>query len=1012
MKKLYFLVSRFTLAAIIYGGLLSSSTSCVNSEYDMDKELDLEMNLLGTITLPVGSTSEITLGDMLDPDEIEELEKLENGDYTISMGDKIEVEIDDIVGEDGVSIAAISNDPETISTSFDSPDFPSFGLDIDDQTIDVAPGISSVEMGEGYNEAIEMDVAIELSSIPSYAGYKITNETLPLTITENPKSINLDFGGDISCPTEVSKVLNIDLEGSTVEFSFDVSAIADRFGDDFTITLPYAKITFPDGFLLNGTQSNAVELTNCDNSKDISKIKFSVTIDEYTEELANNSGSLEAITGLISCEIAERITISGTTAESTGASSDLELSVDTTIEVSDMTLLVDKIEVDVDTSDDEGSDSLGSAVTIDKLDKLIKSVTSITLNESANIVKFSISSIAIPNGLTASGDDILIKFPANKFNIDIMGDSDILYNDTDADNKTYDLHIPLTSIVGGSGFDKTIEIDQIILSDCPIQEDEDDDEYNYMVFDPAITMTSSKLILTGAQSGMTLSNFNDFVSAKAGSAYEVQEITIKVGDDKLEASTADIEIDDYIAEIDPSSNEINEEVEIPTEITRIDRMTFTDDVYINISIDVALAGTDADLSFHNYTIEFPKFLQFASDVDVDEDNVMVLNDTFEQTATGRSYTTKFQVVAIDFTDKQYDEIIEERGESQYLCLDEEVEMSGSIKIASGAVDSGAMGSDIDAVVTFSIDEMSISTVYGIVNPDIPLESQTIEIGDLSETIEGDLSAVLTNPTISLVASNSLAIPIEIESLTLQPSKGGENLDPLTIKSSILIDAADGSTPSVTEVLISGFEYDGGDPDVTYIEMEGLKELLNNLPDTIEISYSAAAIEIEGESHMIDLYPDTPYSFEIEYNIDIPLTFDSLTLDYTSTIEGIGADLGDVFEMISSLELELDIENTLPINLIIEKITPIDSDGNELTGLDSILAESSTIKANATSQLDVTIADNDAGDLSKMCDLEIQISATIDSTEGGSALNAEQYLKISILARIPDGITINLNDTEE
>jgi len=68
--KILFLNKWHSIIFLMIG--MSVIVSCVNEEYDLNKEIDTEMNILKDISLPVGDVDKIYLSEILTLDESEE----------------------------------------------------------------------------------------------------------------------------------------------------------------------------------------------------------------------------------------------------------------------------------------------------------------------------------------------------------------------------------------------------------------------------------------------------------------------------------------------------------------------------------------------------------------------------------------------------------------------------------------------------------------------------------------------------------------------------------------------------------------------------------------------------------------------------------------------------------------------------------------------------------------------------------------------------------------------------
>ncbi len=996
----------------LVGGLFTLPTSCVDDTYDLDKGLDMSMNLGGSLAFPLGSTAKILLGDMLDTSEIEQLEAIgADSLYKISMADVIPIDLSSLT-ETEVAIDGIEN-VQKIESALETPTFPSFALSVPASRIDVA-GVDAVTTGGAV--PLEQNITIaptypssltQLFSLGVATNYEITEanaQVVEFDVDSDPVALNV--GDDITQPDQVISFQEIRFgsdgseDGVVASVVMDLSPLANLFKEDkFFVELEYVEISFPEGFVISESGSNVYRLDELNNVGD--NIAFDFTIEKFVFE---EGDGLEALNGYVSTDIAEEIKIWGTlSGDAIDESAKMTLDVESSIEVADMTLTVAQIETVIDDTQLSGDEP----VTIELTD-LITDVNWVSLVDEENIINIKINSIE--SILDSSGDPIKINFPATKFEIVESEDVELV-----GDN--YVLEIPLTSIVNGAGFDADVVITKILF-DEEITVVDSETESNYLEFDPAITMTGTTLYMGAAEgTQITLSAYNEFADLE-------QEIVTEVSDDELGVEDADIEIGGYDIVLEAMTTSISESIDLPEELTRIDYMTFAEPVYITIDVDVALTGLDeSDLKFNKYTITFPEFLVFDESVGIeggitlDENNKMTINSTFDVSEDGgtRYFYRQFEVTQIDLSQVEIT--------NGNLSLNEDIVLDGALALDGGDVDIDALSDVIVANVSYSLNKMSVDRVYGLFSPDLPADSEKFDLGSLSDALEGDLTLVLADPTIVLKATNTLDIPIEIDYVRLSPTKGGEpttKIDEngeesdiyISTPEAIAIGAAVDGEPTVTEIHLVNYEVsDSMNSDgVSYVQLSDFGYLLSGLPDELAMEYSASVSE--DQTHMIDLNRETPYSFTLEYSLDVPLTFAELAFDYDVVMEGLGENLEMMLDYVSALEISMEIENTLPISLSISELTPLDASGDEITSLGSILVGEGTIEALATSELGISLADNEAGDLKLLDGFKIRIEASATSTAGGADLCATQYLVISMSAALPEGITIDLSSDDE
>ena len=113
--------------------------SCVNEEYDLDKELKTEATLFENITVPVGNIKKITIDDLLFTDDAEIVGVTEDGDYFL---DFISGSYESSVDIPSFSIEGMRLEDQTIYFNI-PPSFVGTSLDALDLTIrysDLVPG--------------------------------------------------------------------------------------------------------------------------------------------------------------------------------------------------------------------------------------------------------------------------------------------------------------------------------------------------------------------------------------------------------------------------------------------------------------------------------------------------------------------------------------------------------------------------------------------------------------------------------------------------------------------------------------------------------------------------------------------------------------------------------------------------------------------------------------------------------------------------------------------------------
>lgn len=973
MKKVYSFLTRSILSVATLAGAALMLNSCVNADYDLEK-INTDNIVVGEyFALPIGYTNEIYLGDLIDTADVDLL-ALVDRNYNLTLSDSTEVSISEILGDQDISIDEI-NYETSINTDFSKPTLDPISLDVDPSTIDVDPGMSGISVDDQKIE-YKQEVSLDMGAGNSFGNSGVTVPETSLTHGVGSQTANIAID-DVTCPTQVTKITDFSLASTDAVLKIDVtefkSALDNASTSTFSLTIPSLTITFPDGYKVNGGDSNVLSKTNLVADAD-GYVSVNFTFNKTYDEITPSGGKISGLGGDVTIALSDSFTIAGQTTSVTP--SKIAVSLDATIKVTNMDItLTAEIEVDDD-------DDLCGETTINNISSLVTHIGTLTMKTGSDTIGISITSVSLPAGLSVGSEVLKLKFPASKFTLDEDASVSKVSDD-------YVLSIPVRDVVGGSGFNHTITLNEIIIDQDVADSMPDIDDDGSITFDPGIVLEGATISISGT---LSLDDLNTYCNSG-----DNKEITTAITATGLEIDDAEVTISTYTAPISQQTIDISLSESLGDEIVRVDYLTFADDVYVNLDIEVALTGIDSDLSFYNFEACFPKFIVFDSSVDVDADNKLKLNDIFTEETSSRKFSAQYKIDKLDFT--SYQGLIQE-GE---LTLDEVVTLEGAIKLDGGVASSGSLPSSISASVDVSINEMTIKEVSGKLDASYD-DTESLDLTEYAEDLEGlDISIKLNNPSVSLEIVNPLDLSFSLTTLSITPYKGGAAQTPVVSES---VNVAASST---SKIVLSGNDAPTtAEPGVQYVKLDGLSSLLATVPDSVVINYAAG---LDGDSHTIDLTADYD-DFKVKYDLNIPLEFDEFKISYTTTVEDLNESIAELTDYVSSLTLNILSTSTLPLTLTISEIKLLDTNGGELTYLDPIVKEgTNSIAANGTSKLQLSIADNKADDLARLDALEISVVAEITSSENGGQLSEDQYIKFKVSAVVPEGITVDMADEE-
>lgn len=241
MKRLNFYSLCLTLIAI---PTLTIFTSCVNEEYDLDKEIDMEMTLLKNVSLPVGNIEKFTLAEILEIETSENATGIiidENGDYMLNFsGEKIEsqIEIPSMNMADGGTIES-----EPIEVVFPTVDF------------DIIDGVI-VEKEIVYSEAtgspLETELMLDFNTTFPEEVVDIKEVTVDsrmiVNIGTSEGRIYIKPGFTIEFPDNIYLSLSDNTVGYKIEDAHKV-VFTEAVSTDVSLNLHLDKITIPAGMV-------------------------------------------------------------------------------------------------------------------------------------------------------------------------------------------------------------------------------------------------------------------------------------------------------------------------------------------------------------------------------------------------------------------------------------------------------------------------------------------------------------------------------------------------------------------------------------------------------------------------------------------------------------------------------------------------------------------------------------------------------------------------------------------
>lgn len=242
--------TKFATSSLI-SGLLLGLFSCIDNDYDLNKDINLEISVGGNLSLPIGKTDTIRLSRMIEEGDV--LHVID-GKYVINKADNISENIDAI---DPVVIDNFAPDFTPYTRRFEAqtgeiPDIP--GLEVPDIEVEFEADIHTTEH---FN--ISTEIPTEVKAVKSI---KVTDNngqtlltTLDIAISGMPAFIPRLYlvGVELKFP----QVLDFDIEASNEIVrdgaSIFISKTVELNQGSGKISIPVTVYGFSNPIVENGT---------------------------------------------------------------------------------------------------------------------------------------------------------------------------------------------------------------------------------------------------------------------------------------------------------------------------------------------------------------------------------------------------------------------------------------------------------------------------------------------------------------------------------------------------------------------------------------------------------------------------------------------------------------------------------------------------------------------------------------------------------------------------------------
>lgn len=433
-------------------------------------------------------------------------------------------------------------------------------------------------------------------------------------------------------------------------------------------------------------------------------------------------------------------------------------------------------------------------------------------------------------------------------------------------------------------------------------------------------------------------------------------------------------------------------------------------VDLNLTIDFNISGgnlTFNQVKANKLKLVFPDYIVFKEDEGI-QDNELILDEEV-LSVNGSSYTRTLKVEGYKFSDAA--------GSGMKPNAEGSLTIEGNISMEGDVVTSGISGTGALALVPKAVlEEMTVNSVTGVIQPNIEAETTKIELNDLPDFLKDeDTRLDITNPVILLKADNPLETDVEIDAV-LTPKKNNVNIEGHEVKIGTGYGQNKVALIPGTNIIALSRTGDCSIEGVTEnIKVEDINNLLETIPDDIDVNLQP----IVRNENYYNAELGKEYDLLASYEVDVPLSFEQgLNIVYNDSVQDLNKDLNDLDKVsLKNAKIMLSVDNAIPLKLQLkaENVQIKDVYGNELTAVKKTMeedkqyvTESTDGEKPATSELVLSLTSDDTAFLSKIDRICFKITA-VPGSAIGVPLKDTQWLKVtSVKLSVPGGVNVDLN----
>lgn len=339
-------------------------------------------------------------------------------------------------------------------------------------------------------------------------------------------------------------------------------------------------------------------------------------------------------------------------------------------------------------------------------------------------------------------------------------------------------------------------------------------------------------------------------------------------------------------------------------------------------------------------------------------------------------------------------------------LNSKVKVNGRLRAIRPDIDINQSMTPVKAELSTSIENIRFSKISGRVDYAIDKIDENFALTDIPDFIKDENTCLdIENPYLFLKAKTNMGVPMQ-GTINIIPVRNGiEDKDEMVSLDVTVKGSPEAAKKDSTMYFIAATEK-GCPQGCEFIKNDVVKSLIRKIPDEIKLSFEAKT----SESEDCIIEPQESYMLDVEYALVAPMEFGKdLNLELKDTLTGIDETFRKIIKD-NKIQLGGEVTNKLPLQLDLE-INMLDNNDKIIQlakpAVQTLAACAPDGSANVI-PLDLMLEVSKETDLSDLKGLMFTFKVTSGNV-AGIPVTDECFVQAKVSAKLPEGISLDLND---